>query len=330
MESGLWGRFRELMVRNLPSRKPQLWENLPLSVGRRLQFELGRSLRPGWMERPRVVALSGIGLPAGDPPLRIEVNPSEMINQAIFLYGIFEIAETRLVQALLRPGMAFLDVGANIGYYTVIAARLVGETGHVHSFEPGEATRALLKANVQRNGFANVAVHGEALAEHTGEVRFYPSALASNSGISSIIPPGEGAAFTTVPSSTLDDFVAGIGNPRIDLIKMDIEGAEVQAIRGGSRVLGSVDGPALIFEAHELRPVAAELRALGYQIRRLHYTLETGLELPDAEAPFHGIFDLYEAPNYFAAKTTATFDEALQRANSTRSPLLRLLGRIGA
>jgi FkbM family methyltransferase len=330
MESGLWGVVRRVAARNLPSQKPQLWENLSLSVRRRIEFEIGRSLRPGWMEQPRVVTLSGIGLPDGGPPPRIEVTPSETINRAIFLYGTFEISETRLVQALLRPGMTFLDVGAHIGYYTIIAARLVGETGRVHSFEPSETTRRLLDANVERNGFRNVVVHREALADRTGEVGFYPSELASNQGISSIIatdgrPPPE-----IVPSSTLDDFVAGVGNPRVNLIKMDIEGAELHAIRGGQRVLGGPDAPTLIFEAHDLGPVAAALRELGYHIRRLHYTLERGLELPDADAPFHGIFDLYEAPNFFAAKDPALFEEVVARANADRSPLLRFLGRIGS
>ena len=91
-----------------------------------------------------------------------------MINQAIFLYGTFEISETRLVQAFLRPGMTFLDVGAHIGYYTLIASRLVGDAGRVHSFEPGAATRAHLEANVARNGLGNVEIHAEALAEQTG------------------------------------------------------------------------------------------------------------------------------------------------------------------
>jgi hypothetical protein len=94
-------------------------------------------------------------------------------------------------------------------------------------------------------------------------------------------------------------------------------------------LLGGAEAPALIFEAHELAPVADALRALGYHIRRLHYTLERGLELPDADAPFHGIFDLYEAPNFFAAKDPSLFEEVVARANADRSPLLRFLGRIG-
>ena len=71
---------------------------------------------------------------------------------------------------------------------------------------------------------------------------------------------------------------------------MDIEGAELQVIRGGQRLLGGAEAPPMIFEAHELAPVADALRVLGYRIRQLHYTLEHGLELPDADAQSRASF----------------------------------------
>jgi FkbM family methyltransferase len=251
-----------------------------------------------------------------------------MLNRSIFLYGTFEISETRLVQAYLRPGMTFLDVGAHIGYYTLVGADLVGASGRVFSFEPGVEMRTRLAANVALNGFGNVEIRAEALAETSGQVGFYPSTLLSNQGISSIVAPSDGRApAVTVPSITLDDFVARLDR-RVDLLKMDIEGAEPQVIRGGPRFFSAPDAPPLIFEAHELAPVAEALAPHGYRIRRLHYTLENGLELPDPEHPFDNIFADYEAPNYFAAKSESVFDEVLARANGARSPLFRILGRI--
>jgi FkbM family methyltransferase len=324
-----WNVLREVASRNRPSRKPQFWENVALAARRRFELEMGCRMRPDWLDRPRVVRLSSIGFPDNQTPLRIEVTPREMINRAIFLYGTFEISETRLVQAFLRPGMTFLDVGAHIGYYTLIAAGLVGDAGRVHSFEPGKEMRTHLEANVARNGLHNVEIHHQALAEQTGEVGFYPSELASNQGISSIIASVDGRpAPVTVPSLSLDDFATSLRGQRIDFLKMDIEGAELQVIRGGQRLLGGTDAPPMIFEAHVLAPVAAALRSLGYKIRRLHYTLENGLELPDADAHLESLFATYEAPNYFAAKDEAVFDQVLARANSGRSPFLRLLGRL--
>lgn len=326
-----WNVLREVASRNRPSRKPQFWENVGLATRRRFEFEIGRRLDAHWLDAPRVIDLSSTGFSDGQPPLRIEVTAREMINRAIFLYGTFEISETRLVQAFLRPGMTFLDVGAHIGYYTLIGARLVGDAGRVHSFEPGTATRAHLEANVARNGLRNVEIHVQALAEQTGQVGFWPSTLASNQGISSIIPSASSdgqAAPITVPSLSLDDFVASLGDRRVDFLKMDIEGAELQVIRGGQRLLGGAEAPPMIFEAHELAPVADALRGLGYQIRQLHYTLENGLELPDADAQIESLFAAYEAPNYFAAKDEAIFEQVLRRANTSRPRLLRMLGRL--
>src|SRR5215813_1877302 len=108
-----WEKLRGVALRNRPSRKPQLWEDFWLAVTRRIAFEVSHRIHEGWLDRGHVVSLSEIGFPPASEPLRIEVVPREMMNRAMFLYGAFEISETRLVQALLRPGMTFFDVGAN-------------------------------------------------------------------------------------------------------------------------------------------------------------------------------------------------------------------------
>jgi FkbM family methyltransferase len=321
-------RVRDVVRRNLPSRKPQLWANPLLSLRRRLTFEIKRVTEDGWLDRAHVIELSGSGFAAdGLAPPRMTVVPREQINQTVFLYGSFEISETRLIQSLLRPGMTFVDVGANIGYYTVVAARLVGPTGKVHSFEPHARIRAQLQENVSLNDYSNVVVHGEAMAETSGGVAFFVSAVDQNQGLSSILPGSGRQQAQPVPSITLDDFMA-THPTRVDLLKMDIEGAEVNVIRGGSRTLAAPDAPTIIFEAAELAPVAELLRAHGYRIKRHHYTLARGLELLDPNAKFDDIFGDYEAPNYVAAKEDAVFEGALAAANAARPSMLRLLGRI--
>jgi len=328
---GSWiQRVSDAVRRNRPSRKPQLWEDPLLALRRRVSFEVNRRKNDGWLDRVQVVELSRAGfIDDGLAPPRMAVVPNETINRTLFLYGSFEISETRLIQSLLRPGMRFVDVGANIGYYTVIGARLVGPTGQVHCFEPHTAIRAKLQENIERNDFSNVIVHAEAMAETTGSVDFFASTWDQNQGISSIIPGvGRQESAATVPSINLDDFVAGLTPARVDLIKMDIEGAELQVISGGRRTLEAADAPAIIFEASELAPIAEALHAFGYRIKRHHYTLARGLELDDPDAAFDDIFRDYEAPNYFAAKDDRVFQAALEAANSARSPGLRLLGRI--
>jgi FkbM family methyltransferase len=322
-------RLRSVARHNRPSRKPQLWDDPWLALRRRVSFELNRWTDDAWLDRTQIIELSRIGFGGdGAPPPRVAVEPREMINRTLFLYGTFEISETRLIQALLRPGMTFLDVGANIGYYTLIGARLVGPAGNVHAFEPHPRIRERLRENVERNDYQNVVIHGDAIAASTGSVAFFASADVQNQGTSSIVPGAGRAPSQSVASITLDDFAGTLNHRHIDLIKMDIEGAEVEAIRGGRNTLAAPDAPPIIFEAADLAPVADALRALGYRIKRHHYTLSRGLELLDPDAAFDDIFSDYEAPNYFAAKDEATFQAAIDSSNAIRPGLFRLLGRL--
>jgi FkbM family methyltransferase len=326
---GTWvDKLRTVADRNRPRSKPQLWENFGLAVRRRLAFEVKHRVSPGWLDQPQTIELSGVGFDDGRPPLRMEIVPREVMSKALFLYGTFEISETRLFQAFLRPGMTLVDVGANIGCHTLLGARLVGPSGAVYSFEPNAAVRERLERNVALNGFDNVQVRAQAMAARSGELRFYVSAVPENTGISSIVPgPGLGTEGEVVDAVSLDDFAAQLGDRHIDLFKMDIEGAELQVIEGGRGLLARPDAPALLFESFKVEPLLEALRGLGYQIRRLHYQLATGLELPDADAPLRSLFDGYESPNYFAAKDPAVFAAVIARANAARSSSLRFLGR---
>ncbi len=323
------GRLRTLLDQNRPSRKPQLWEDFPLSFRRRLAFETRTRLDPGWLERPVTVTLSRVGLDGGDHrPLRVQIQPREMVSQAMFLYGVFEISETRLVQAFLRPGMTFVDVGANLGYYTLIAARLVGPSGRVHAFEPNARMRAALEHNIALNSLPNVEVHDQAVSDVVGEISFYESSWEANQGISSIYPGSARSTEVRVSSTTLDRLVSEGDGRRIDLVKMDIEGAEHLAIAGGRALFSASDAPGLIFEAADVTQMEPLVQSLGYHVRRIQYTLDQGLQLVETAEPDQGLFSAYEAPNYFASKDPGVFGQLLERANANRSPLLRLLGRV--
>jgi FkbM family methyltransferase len=322
------GKLKTFVLRNRPSQKPQLWENLGLALRRRVEFEVSQRLRSDWLDQPRVVELSRVGFDAG-APLRMEVVPRDFICKSLFLYGSLEISETRLVQSLLRPGMCLVDVGANIGYYSLMGARIVGPTGAVHAFEPNESIRNRLSGNVQLNGFQNVVVHREAVTKQTGTVRFYKSAWSENSGISSIIPSyGLEEQGEDVPCVTLDDFAATLGARRIDLLKIDVEGAELDVIAGGRRVLGAADAPAVLFEGHEVAPLVEALGSLGYHVRRVDYTLGGGLSLSEPDGALQTIFSAYEPPNYFAVKDPGRFASLVEEVNAKRPPTSHLLGRI--
>jgi FkbM family methyltransferase len=315
--------------KNRPKSKPQLWENLGLAARRRVVIELAERAREGWRDRGHVVELSDAGGNVRGPRLRMELFPNDVMDRALFLYGVYEIAETRLVQAFLRPGMTFLDVGANSGYYSLLAATLVGPSGAVHGFEPNDPVRARFERNVALNGLGGcIRVHREAISRETGETRFYRSVTEDNNGVSSMLPgPGLASEPVVVPCVTLDDFARTMDRSA-DLLKVDVERAEEAVFSGGKRVLGAADGPLLLFESFDVAPQLDLLKTLGYVARRVHYTLSEGLELRDPLKPLGHVSATYEAPNYVAAKSLEAFAELRARANDDRSAALRLLGRI--
>ncbi len=149
----------------------------------------------------------------------------------------------------LRPGDVFLDCGANIGLFTLVAASRVGPAGHVVSFEPARAARDALTRNVGVSGHGNVTVLPYALSDTSGERSFV--VMGSGGGLSSFAPaePGEGEQ-VRVAVRTLDGAIPHDFWGRIRMVKLDIEGAEVQALRGASRLL-SDERPVLLIEVEE-------------------------------------------------------------------------------
>jgi FkbM family methyltransferase len=275
---------------------PEVRRDLPRYALRHLLYAGNSRRDPTWLDAPQVIELPGADR------LSLEVVPRDEIGRFLYLYGVWDLLGTRFVQLFLRPGMTVLDVGANIGYYSLVAGRRVGPGGVVHSFEPHDEIRDRLARNVARNGLQNVLVREEAVTNLTGDVRFYPSAEATNQGISSIIegqaPHGErrDERQVLVPAIRLDDVVDHL--PRqIDLVKLDIEGAERAACEGGERLLSASDAPLVFFESYDFDPTAAVLGEYGFTVRRLSHHWRRGLWLaPHSDDASEG------EPNYVAFK----------------------------
>jgi FkbM family methyltransferase len=324
-------RLKVVVARNRPRHKPQLWEDFPLAVRRRLQLELGQRTQPNWLDTPHIVDLSRVGAEDSGAPTRMSLMLRDSIARALFLYGTFEISGTRLMQAFLMPGMTFVDVGANIGYYTLLAARAVRDVGRVYAFEPNAAIRPRLEENLRLNQLLDsVQVYPHAVTRASGQIRFYPSITPDNSGVSSILPgAGRSDEGEVISCMSLDDFRAALpGSRRIDLMKIDVEGAELEVLAGAGRILAADQAPAIMFESRDLDAVGAVLRSYGYAIRRLDYTLAGGLGLVEPSVSFQSIFDDYEPPNYFAAKDAAIFRQVIGQGSAHRSTARRLLGRL--
>ena len=146
----------------------------------------------------------------------------------------FEEREFAELAARVREGSVVLDVGANFGFYAVaLAARSPGAT--VHAFEPASASLALLRRNVERNGTANVRVHPVAVSSRAGHVAVTTEFTTGNYVVraGTRMPP----RVETVRAVTLDEFWAEAGRPRVDVMKIDVEGGEWDALVGGRGML---------------------------------------------------------------------------------------------
>lgn len=144
--------------------------------------------------------------------------------------GVYEPWTTDLVKRELKRGNVFVDVGANIGYFTVMASKLVGERGRVYAFEPNPLSFEILKRNVESNGLPNVTIEQKAVANFSGRIELW-----SNEGNAYAWKEGERISFS-VDSVSLDDYFHG---QHIDLMKMDIDGGETMALDGASQLLST-------------------------------------------------------------------------------------------
>lgn len=142
--------------------------------------------------------------------------------------------ELILLERYLKPGMVFVDGGANTGVFTFTAARLVGPSGTVLAFEPGRACFADLTKSNAINGFKQVRLRLQALSDRCGTARLYHRLGQENAFT---LGADESATFDEVETVALDEVVRAERLPRIDFIKLDVEGAEELVLRGAKEVL---------------------------------------------------------------------------------------------
>lgn len=170
--------------------------------------------------------------PAADDPL------SRSYAAGQFPHGPF----SGLLPHLLRPGARVLDLGAHLGSFALVAA---ARGCHVVAVEACPRNAELLRASAARNGFAQLQVVHAAVSDHGGTLEF---CAAGPFGLVHV--PAVHAPRTTVRAVTVDDLLAEVGWPRVDLLKMDVEGSEVAAVRGMPRLLSAPTAPPLIYESN--------------------------------------------------------------------------------
>ncbi|WP_230467764.1 FkbM family methyltransferase [Lujinxingia vulgaris] len=189
----------------------------------------------------------------GDLHFRLELN--EHMGSQIFWRGFYSGPQIHLLHHLLEPDHVFIDIGANHGEFTVVAARQVPR-GRVVAFEPNEAIHRRLRFNIESNDFDNVTLSTLGLSESPGVARIYEAAErfddgTTHLGLATLYPTDQrGQVVQEIELTTLDAFVEDAGLDRVDLIKIDIEGAELSALKGAHTVLSGFR-PNIILELNQ-------------------------------------------------------------------------------
>jgi FkbM family methyltransferase len=187
----------------------------------------------------------------------------------LLLDGLWEAHLTGWMQQKLRPGDVFVDAGANVGYFTILGGQLVGDNGRVVAVEAHRGLVELLRRNVIINGMRDrVTVWHRAAWSAETSIGFHQRAhYAANSSVGSVGEPGlselgDTEELVEVPAVPLDDLLGGLD--RVDVLKVDVEGAEVQAFTGLQRTLEGNPGITVVFEwsPEQLRQVGDDPRDL--------------------------------------------------------------------
>lgn len=198
---------------------------------------------------------------------KMQIIPNRRISDVITLFmfnGKYESATTGIFQKLLVPGDVVIDIGANIGYFSLLAGSIVGVTGRVLSFEPETNNMEALCRNISLNGFKNIYPARFAISDYSGISEFHVSI---NDPAHSLIKTGVHSSTVPVMVNTLDRLVL---EDNIKLIKTDTEGNELAVLRGAESVIRKSEDISLIIEVNTAITSAKELldyvRFLGMEV----------------------------------------------------------------
>lgn len=214
-----------------------------------------------------------------EPAVTMLLDPEDLVSLAILRNGAWERQSWSAIQSHLSAGAVFVDIGAHIGYFSLKAAPIVGPNGHVIAVEPNPPTVRMLEDNIRASGATVVSVHPVACADVESTLDLF-GAPRVNTGQASLAranasQSGQAVRKYRVRARPLDDVVKETGVSRVDVVKIDVEGAEMLVLKGSVDTLARYH-PVLIVELidSQLRQmgsseaeVRAFLRAHGYAAR---------------------------------------------------------------
>lgn len=201
--------------------------------------------------------------------------------------GSYELAKQRAIAASLKPGDVFFDIGANVGFYSLLGSRLVGSSGRVFAFEPVPRNLVQLRHHLQMNSCSNVTVLDVAVGDRDGPALFDES---GGSSMGHLAPSGS----LSIRTVTLDALVESAQVPLPDVMKLDVEGAEAWVVSGAEKLLRAAT-PRIFLATHgenTKEECTKRLLHLGYEVSSFG-----GRPLEDSD-------ELLAAPRHPGARAT--------------------------
>ena len=185
-----------------------------------------------------------------DSNIRMKIDPSRSMGAAIYRTGFHEFREFLFMHRFLKAGMTFVDIGANQGEYSLFASKRIGN-GQVIAFEPLPSIRTALLENIRLNNFKNIVVMPVGLSDQRGTMSIHEIDDA-HEGLATLYPGDQVSRNTfTIDLHTLDEVFTTNNFSKCDMIKLDIEGGELNALRGARNVLEKFR-PALMIEINAI------------------------------------------------------------------------------
>lgn len=223
------------------------------------------------------------------------------------IYSSFEEAEINFIKSFLQPGDCFFDIGANIGLFSLHASPKIRENGCIYAFEPTPTTYERLQKNIILNNFKNIKTENIGMSYSVDTVEFH----ISNNGYdawNSIVPLSELDNYSTinVNTNTIDNFIKSRMIKHVDLVKVDVEGWELNVLKGAAELMSRHDAPVLMVEFTEENAFSAGyycgelfdyVKSFGYewylfnpkegsldlQFKKLHYPYENLIAIKDMD-----------------------------------------------